>query len=631
MRQLINGLIISFIVVTAVCLVGCTTPSQQSTSADSLSADSTSPQLSDYDYQQDNAKLMFDNSAWHYDEQNNVYWQIGIAYCSRPETTEYENLAIYVPGEYLTAVANGDGSYTCVINTTGTIDGYTSHTAPIVFPVNTGGYSAAEPARSYDYNEISNYTRAGFVYVRPGLRGRDNGYDSNGTLIYSGGAPWGVTDLKAAVRYYRLNEERLPGDTDHIFTFGMSGGGAQSAVMGATGNSNLYDPYLKSIGSAMVDANGKNISDAIFGAMCWCPITSLDYADEAYEWNMGQYASSGSRANDTWTSALSADMAGAYAPYLNSLNLKDCNGTVLRLERSSKGIFASGTYYDHLLSIIEGSLNSFLQDTKFPYTKNAGGFMAGGGLGGGAAMATAPGGNMPGNGIAGGMGPAENMNQPQLEQAAPVTYNTIQEYIASLNSDEEWVKYDAKTNTVKITSIEAFVRHNKKASKSVPAFDDLNRSQAENNLFGNDKSESLHFDGVIADLLEKNKGNYSEYRDWNSSIADAYATDLMAKDRFGNGIVYRLNMYNPMYYVSGSYDGYKTSNPATHWRIRTGIEQGDTALTVETNLALALTQDDSVKDVDFETVWGMGHTTAERSGSSTDNFISWVNKCAKLN
>lgn len=40
-----------------------------------------------------------------------------------------------------------------------------------------------------------------------------------------------------------------------------------------------------------------------------------------------------------------------------------------------------------------------------------------------------------------------------------------------------------------------------------------------------------------------------------------------------------------------------------YWRIRTGITQGDTALTTELNLALAL--DSLGIDVDFETVWGL--------------------------
>lgn len=82
-----------------------------------------------------------------------------------------------------------------------------------------------------------------------------------------------------------------------------------------------------------------------------------------------------------------------------------------------------------------------------------------------------------------------------------------------------------------------------------------------------------------------------------------------------------------MYYVCDSYDGYKNSSPALHWRIRAGIDQEDTALTVATNLALTQRAYEGVKDVDFVTEWGLGHTTAERSGSSTEKFIDWVNAC----
>ena len=63
-------------------------------------------------------------------------------------------------------------------------------------------------------------------------------------------------------------------------------------------------------------------------------------------------------------------------------------------------------------------------------------------------------------------------------------------------------------------------------------------------------------------------------------------------------------MYNPMYFLSDYYSGYKTSTVAAHWRIRTGINQGDTALTVEMNLALKRYGN---IDVDFATVWGQGH------------------------
>lgn len=564
--------------------------------------------------------LILNNHAWHYDSENDVYWQIGNLYCSDPQAPDYENLAVYVPGAYFDAVENDDGTFTCTISQVRLVNGYNAQTAPIVFPMNTGGYSAQAPATSYNYNGIGNYTNSGFVYVYAGLRGRNNGYDSNGSLVFSGGAPWGVTDLKAAVRYYRLNQDVLPGNTSRIFVFGMSSGGAQTAVMAASGDSELYSPYLESIGAAMSDSDGNYISDAIFGAMCWCPITSLDYADAAYEWNMGQFFTTNNRVNTSWTSALSSDLAHEFAVYINSLNLKDGEGNSLTLEESESGIFTSGSYYKYMGSIVEESLNNFLSDTTFPYTTTSGGYRPDGGFGGGAQGGIAPPGGLP-------MGIPPGMNVGSSEESGSITYNTVQEYIDSLNTDTDWITYDPDTNTAKISGMEAFVTHLKKPSKSVPAFDDLNRTQAENFVFGNDESDALHFDAVVAGLLQKNENKYATYDDWNLSIIQEYQIDLNALDKFGNGIAYRQNMYTPMYYLSDLYEGYRTSTPAPYWRIRSGINQGDTALTVETNLALVLSEYDGVKGVDFETIWGQGHTTAERTGTSTDNFIKWVNAC----
>ncbi|YCA46136.1 esterase (plasmid) [Bacillus sp. JZ8] len=612
-----------FIVTMITSLAACSNSSGSEKEESSSSDKSKENILSNYE--QDNESLTIDNSAWKYDKENDVYYQIGVQYSSKPETTEYETMAIYVPGAYMTATANGDGTYTCKINKKGKVNGYTAETAPIVFPVNTAGYSAQKATTSYSYNGLSSYLDAGYIYVYAGLRGRNNGYDDSGNLTYSGGAPWGVTDLKAAVRYYRFNQSTLPGSTDHIFTFGHSGGGAQSALMGSTGDSELYYDYLTSIGAAMYDQNGEYISDAIYGAMAWCPVTSLDYANEAYEWNMGQYSNSDTRANDTWTSALSDDLAQEFASYINELGLKDEDGTVLNLKKTDNGIYTSGTYYNYILSVIEESLNNFLSDTTFPYTETSGGSMGDGGFaGGGGGMPT---GEMPEGGMPSGEMPKGGA--PSEESGESTTYKTAQDYIDSLNSDEEWIKYDKNTNTAKITSIEAFVTHIKKATKDVAAFDDLNLKQAETMLFGNDESDALHFDSVLANLLKKNKEEYSKYSDWDSSVVSSYANDLKALDKLGNSSEYRQNMYNPMYYLTDYYKGYKTSTVAPHWRIRTGIEQGDTALTVESNLALALENYEGVKDVDFTTVWGQGHTTAERTGDSTDNFIKWVNESIK--
>lgn len=36
-----------------------------------------------------------------------------------------------------------------------------------------------------------------------------------------------------------------------------------------------------------------------------------------------------------------------------------------------------------------------------------------------------------------------------------------------------------------------------------------------------------------------------------------------------------------------------------------------------------------VKSVDFTEVWGLYHTEAERTGTSTGNLIAWIKECLK--
>jgi hypothetical protein len=590
-------------------------------------------------YTQNTSALTFDASKWQYDSDNQVYYQIGVSYCASPEDTAYETMGIYVPAAYMTAKDNGNGTFTCTVNASGKVGNYTASSAPIVLPVNTPGYSAQKAPTSYSYNGLSDYLSAGFIYVYAGMRGRANMMGgqtdtASSAQTASGGAPFGVTDLKAAVRYYRLNSSSLPGNTSEIYSFGMSGGGAQSALMGSTGDSSLYYSYLEKIGAAMYTSDGKYISDAVTGSMCWCPITTLDEGDEAYEWNMGQFSTADVRADGTFTAALSKDLAKQFAEYINKMALTDSNGSKLSLTESSDGIYLSGSYYDYMVKVVETSLNNFLSDTTFPYTENNS-FNASGNFGGGGAGGAEMGNGVQGSGNApagapsgapqGGMkGNAPDMGSSSAETK---TYNTVQEYIDSLNADGTWVTYDASANTAKITGLKDFVTHMKTATKGVGAFDAVDASQGENGLFGNGSSESWHFDTVEANLINKNQSTYSSLSGWDSSYLQAFTDDLKKTDEVGNTTETRVNMYNPMYYLNASYAGYQTSNVAKYWRIRTGIEQSDTALTTETNLALALQSTKSVKDVDFATVWGMKHTMAERTGSSTTNFIEWVNTC----
>jgi hypothetical protein len=595
---------------TPLALAGCT--SSASTASSSSSSGTAAATTSGSGGA--TGALALDATQWQYDSANDVYYQIGKSFLTHAAAPDIEKVAVYVPGKYLTATKNSSGTYTAKVNTSGKVAGFTAATAPIVLPVNTPGYAGQAAVTSYNFSDVSAYLKAGFVYVAPGLRGQDTE-----TSSYTGNAPWGVTDLKAAVRWVRYNAGSLPGHTDRIFVFGMSGGGAQSAVMGASGDSPLYEPYLTAIGAAMQDAFGQKISDAIAGAMAWCPVTSLDYANAAYEWNMGQFASTGTRAAGTWTKAYSGDLADAFAAYLNKLRLKDSDGRVLQLTPSASGHYLAGSYYDHVVAVVQQSLNDFLAVTKFPYTAPAAGPMGGRG---GPGAPDGPGGTPPAGGPPAGMSPPPT---GAGGAAGGTTYQTVQAYIDHLNSASTWVKYDAATKKATVLSLAGFVQSQKNASKDVGAFDGVGRTATENRVLGIG-SAGLHFAPVSRDTIQRNAAEYSKLSGWQSAYAaTAYTTDFAKKDAVGVDVLTRLNMYNPMYFLSPYYSGYTKSTVAPHWRIRTGIMQGDTASTVEVNLALALAGA-GVRNVDFATVWGQAHVEAELTGSPATNFIDWVTK-----
>ena len=236
---------------------------------------------------------------------------------------------------------------------------------------------------------------------------------------------------------------------------------------------------------------------------------------------MGQYYSTGTRASETFTKSLSNDLIEKYVEYVNAIKLKDPNGNILTLTNINEG-----TYYDYLTSIIEESLNNFLSDTTFPYTptSNHGGMGGGGGRPGGQ-------GGTPPN----GEGPPDQLTR-RLD-----TYETASDYIASLNSDSEWITYDSSTNKATITSVGGFVSHCKSASKDVGAFDSFGKSQAENKLFGIDGTTyTKHFDSIMATLLTDKSSTYSGLTNWDSSYPDDYTNYLSITDFLGKTITEKL-------------------------------------------------------------------------------------------
>ena len=181
---------------------------------------------------------------------------------------------------------------------------------------------------------------SGYVVVAPGARGREN-VAADGTFF--GKAPAAIVDLKAAARYVHANAGRIPGNTDWLISSGTSAGGALSALLGASADSDRYLPYLQEIGAA-------SASDAMFAVASFCPITDLDHADMAYEWMFGPQPLRD--AGDTVDQDVSQALRSQFPAYLASLGLVTPDGlTSLTAE----------TYGDYLIAtFLAPSATSYL-------------------------------------------------------------------------------------------------------------------------------------------------------------------------------------------------------------------------------------------------------------------------------
>jgi acetyl esterase/lipase len=167
---------------------------------------------------------------------------------------------------------------------------------------------------------------AGYVVAEPGARGRDNQAE-DGT--YYGKAPAAIVDLKSAVRYLHYNDAVMPGNAEWIVSTGVSAGGALSALLGASGDSDLYAAYFAELGAA-------DASDRIFASADFCPITDLEHADMAYEWEWGTTPLNGELVDQ----AVSQPLAAAFDDYQASLQLEGENGY---------GLLIAGNYGDYLV------------------------------------------------------------------------------------------------------------------------------------------------------------------------------------------------------------------------------------------------------------------------------------------
>lgn len=630
----------SFLTATAASVLGvaaCATAQQQDEaekvkepeSTEKESEPETEPEP-DVDLDEFEA-LALDMAQWNYDEDNDCWYQLGLTYCIKPGSEQYESLAIFVPGPYLAGEKHGK-TYECTLVPDAKVGAFTAATAPIVMPINSVLLRSQASPTSYSYEGLGRYLEAGLVYVYSGFRGRSGGYDST-NKYFATGAPWGVTDLKAAVRYLRYNAEKLPCDTSRVIIFGYGGGGGLSCVAAALGDSELYDPYLEEIGAATHDAEGAPLSDALFGSATWCPITSFDLADAAYEWMMGQYGTKGTRAKGTWTSLLSKDLAAAYAYDINDMGLES-EGEKLSLDRIDDGTYTAGSYYDHIVSVLELAASNFLHSEQFPYAAVEQ-TMGDPGFPGDPDLKRVDAEQVSVVALDGTSQSGETTSDVPagVTQVQTTVYDSHDSYIAALNGDGRWFTYNADTGHVRITGLWDFVQHCRMASRDVCAYDAIDRSTTINQLFGisgeKSSTSTLHFDTTVSGLLAQHQDTYGNAEDWDGEVVNEWAQDILETDDLEVSMSERVNMYNPLYELCQHYAGYGKAKVAPHWRINTGLFQSVTTFVGEMNLALALESHKDVSDVAFEALWGAGFELCERTGNPEDNFVAWVLSCCE--
>ncbi|HEY6087784.1 MAG TPA: subtype B tannase [Burkholderiaceae bacterium] len=254
-----------------------------------------------------------------------VRWYKEVCYVARPQ--------LMAPVQNGNPIANpqcGYQSMNIFVPESATGDQMTA----IYFAVNNGGWFASYVGTSVtngaSYNSSTSNVgaalKAGYVFINVGTRSRRL-VAADGTA--AGKAPTVAVDAKAAVRYLRLNDAAMPGSAERIVVNGTSGGGALVSILGASGNSRDYLPYLDETGAAGIDRNGHStLRDDVFAVHAYCPITDLGHSNIAYEW---MYTVLGTRAtvNRNNDPAGSAEMAADFPAYQSSLHLRNADGSKL--------------------------------------------------------------------------------------------------------------------------------------------------------------------------------------------------------------------------------------------------------------------------------------------------------------
>lgn len=419
------------------------------------------------------------------------------------------------------------------------VNGYTVDTAPIFFPNAIGGYMPAKPITIADDSQSSNNqskkplmdnSQASKKALEQGLVVVSPG--ALGRTLkdtqgkFYGKAPAAIIDLKAAVRYLHANDAVMPGTAKKIISNGTSAGAALSVLLAASGDSPDYNEALQARGAAQA-------SDVIFAASAYAPITNLDHADAAYEWLFSK----------------------VHNYQAITINMLDYN---------VKRVYTNGTLTPEQIKVSQDLFQQFP-----PYLNNL-------------HLTDAQGNdyqlNADGTGSFADLVASYLAKSAQEQLDAGVTLDTTKYPWLTISENKvTQVNLPLYAQTV--------VRQ-----KTPPAFDALDLSAGENNLFGTATLDSQHFTPYS---MEHSTAE-------NATMADAQV----------------IKMMNPMNYLE------RSNGVAKYWRVRHGTVDKDTSLAIPTILATKL--QNLNHQVDYALAWDKPHS----GDYDLEQLFAWINKIA---
>lgn len=498
---------------------------------------------------------------WHFNSQYRCWCLEDVVYTDSPTNPEAQRLSVFVPEPFMSAPG--------VIAPGAAMGSFTAQTAPVIFENNSAGYRQMANTPLGDHrDESAKYLARGMVYVTCGCRGRES-VDREGKLCAK--SPWTLVDLKTAIRFLRHNAAALPGDFSKVISVGWSAGGAMSALLGVTGDNALYDAYLAENGAYMDE------SDAVLAAQIYCPITDLEHADAAYEWqfradeeNEATFVNPAGTMTD-FQRALSEILSADYIRYFNSLALSDPEtGEALRIGEDGR----SGSGYAYLMKQLESSAAEYLSRLaagKLNETFGVEDYLAG----------------------------RYSRKAERLRRTAEgFAHDQIE--IPGMEKSG-WLHWDGES--ARIDGLDAYVLSHRRRMKPCTAFDALDCRSPENQELGSTERDYMHFSPDVAKAAEALLERFPEE-------AGALCADCAGMEE-DEALALRRRLINPMCFIGEG---------AQYYRIRTGACDADTSFMISMVLALKLAE--AGKNVDFALVWDRPHCEADYPGEVCD----WIEK-----